>query len=70
MLTILPYEVKSFQINKEHKNPYKEICQQKPQKKDTVLYLNVRAPSKERVQAKNYKYKSSKKVKYSRKTKK
>jgi len=54
MLTIIPYEVKPSQRNKEDKNPWKEICQQKPQKK--ILYpilRNVKAPSEERVQAKN-----------------
>ena len=42
MLTIIPYEVKPSHINKEHKNLYKEICQQKPQKNDTVPYLTYR----------------------------
>jgi hypothetical protein len=42
MLTIIPYEGKPSQINKEDKNPYKEICQQKPQKNDFVPYLTYR----------------------------
>jgi len=69
MLTIIPYEVKPCQINKEHKNPYKEICQQKLKKKRhcTLSYVMLEPLQKKEFKP-NYKYKTRKKVKYSRNT--
>jgi len=71
MLTIIPYEVKPSQINKEHKNLYKEICQQKTSKKwhCTLSYVSLEPLQKERVQAKTINMNQKTKVKYSRKTK-
>jgi len=70
MLTIIPYEVKPSQINKEHKNLYKEICQQKLKKMTLYPILRiVRAPSKRKSSSQDYKYESKNESKVFKKDK-